>query len=238
MQVVNKFDAVDVFADGADLESIRSLSADVRIRGFTTNPSLMKKSGVKDYLGFARKAIELIGDRPVSFEVLSDEKSGMVDQGLRLSSLAKTVNVKIPITNTQGVFSGSVVRELSSAGVPVNITAVFTREQIEMALEALEDGPPGYISVFAGRIADTGRDPVPVMADAVRLLSDSSTKLIWASPREVLNYYQAAEVGCHIITMTPDLIGKLDLFGKDLDQFSLETVQMFVDDARNAELSI
>lgn len=230
--------AVSVFADGADLNSIRKLAEDPVIRGFTTNPTLMKQAGVTDYLSFARKAIEITGERPISLEVFSDDLDEMIRQGIKLSTLGTSVNVKIPVTNTESVSTHRVIKALVSEGVSVNVTAIFTESQIETALDALTGGPASFVSVFAGRIADSGIDPVPVMARAVEMIRGSSARLIWASPREVLNVVQAAQVGCDVITVTPDLISKLKSIGKPLEQFSLETVQMFARDAAAAGYAI
>lgn len=222
---------IKIFADGADLSSIRELSGNPLVKGFTTNPTLMRQAGVSDYLAFARDTIEIIGDRPISLEVFSDDLDEMIRQGLILSQLGPNVNVKIPVTNTQGRTTTGVVKALVGEGVSVNVTAIFTLQQIDSALSAVRTGPKCFISVFAGRIADTGIDPVPLMIEALKLMQGSDTELIWASPREVLNVVQGAKIGCHIITVTHDLIKKLQLIGKDLTEYSLETVKMFERDA-------
>jgi transaldolase len=226
-------ESVKVFADGASLASIEILAKEKYIKGFTTNPTLMRQAGVDDYLKFASSAIELIGERPLSLEVFSDDLGLMKREALKLASLDQTVNVKIPITNTAGVSCMPVVAELAKEGVCVNITAVFTLEQVDSALEALSDSP-GYVSVFAGRIADAGIDPLPTMISTIERAKGTRTEVIWASPREVLNVVQAAEIGCHIITVTPDLIKKFSSLGKDLNEFSLDTVKMFSKDAQQA----
>jgi transaldolase len=221
-----------VFADGADLDGILALAADPRISGFTTNPTLMWKAGLTDYSDFAQRLLERITRHPISFEVFADGVDEMRRQARLISAWGENVYVKIPITTTSGESMVPLVRELSESGVKVNVTALFTTAQVELVTEAVRQGAPSYLSVFAGRIADAGIDPVPIMARSVDIMVDAPrAELIWASPREVLNVVQADSVGCHIITMTHDLLGKLELLGKDLEQFSLETVQMFHRDA-------
>ena len=221
-----------VFADGADLDGILALAADPRISGFTTNPTLMWKAGLTDYSDFAQRLLERITRHPISFEVFADGVDEMRRQARLISGWGENVYVKIPITTTSGESMVPLVRELSESGVKVNVTALFTTAQVELVTEAVRQGAPSYLSVFAGRIADAGIDPVPIMARSVDMVVDAPrAELIWASPREVLNVVQADSVGCHIITMTHDLLGKLELLGKDLEQFSLETVQMFHRDA-------
>lgn len=227
--------AVKIFADGATLEDMKAWAQHPYIQGFTTNPTLMRKAGIRDYARFAQDAVCAIPDRPISFEVFSDEFCEMEHQAREIASWGRNVYVKIPITNTRGEPADALIRRLSHAGVHVNVTAVLTMAQVEAAVDALEGGTPSNISIFAGRIADTGRDPVPVMADALAVMARAgSIELIWASPREVLNVYQANAVGCHIITATTDILNKLPLSGKNLDEFSLETVQMFRSDAVKA----
>jgi transaldolase len=221
-----------VFADGADLDGILALAADPRISGFTTNPTLMWKAGLTDYSDFAQRLLERITRHPISFEVFADGVDEMRRQARLISGWGENVYVKIPITTTSGESMVPLVRELSESGVKVNVTALFTTAQVELVTEAVRQGAPSYLSVFAGRIADAGIDPVPIMARSVDIMVDAPrAELIWASPREVLNVVQADSVGCHIITMTHDLLAKLELLGKDLEQFSLETVQMFHRDA-------
>jgi transaldolase len=221
-----------IFADGADREGILSYRADPRIRGFTTNPTLMRAAGITDYETFARDVVEIVGSRPVSFEVFSDEPNIMHKQALKISSWGEHVHVKIPITDTAGASTFELQSTLARDGVQLNVTALLTLAQVETAAAALADGPHAYVSVFAGRIADTGRDPVPIMRDAVGILAEHPhLELIWASPREILNVVQAADVGCHVITVTHDLLKKLTWLGRDLDDVSLETVQMFHRDA-------
>jgi len=222
---------IKIFADGADLDGIKEMSENPMISGFTTNPTLMRKAGVSDYKAFALDVLSIVTDRPVSFEIFADDFPTMERQAYEIASWGKNVNVKIPVTNTQGVFSGSLIKKLSRNGVTINVTALMTLNQVLQVCELLESDTPAMVSLFAGRIADTGRDPVPIMSDAVKLLSARpKAELIWASPREVLNVFQAEGVGCHIITATHDILKKLSIVGKDLELFSLETVKMFYDD--------
>jgi transaldolase len=230
---------VKVFADGADIEGLTALAAVPHIAGFTTNPTLMRKAGVEDYRRFAHEALDVIDNRPISFEVFSDDLSEMVAQGREIASWGPNVFVKIPVSTTDGTSTVDVVRELSHDGVQVNVTALMTLRQVETMTGAVQGGADSNISVFAGRIADTGRDPVPVMREALSIMQSApSASLIWASPREVLNIVQADDIGCHIITVTYDLLAKLDGLAKPLDQFSLETVQMFHRDATAAGYAI
>ena len=230
---------VKIFADGADLDGILAVADDARISGFTTNPTLMWKAGLTDYAAFAERLLERITKHPISFEVFADSPEEVRRQARLITSWGDNVYVKIPVTLTTGETMAPVVRELSESGVKVNVTAVFTTAQVELVTAAVKDGAPSYVSVFAGRIADAGIDPQPIMARAVDILVDAPrSELIWASPREILNVVQADQVGCHIITLTHDLFAKLDSLGKDLDQFSLETVQMFRRDALAAGLSL
>lgn len=230
---------VRIFADGADLDSMMEMRANPIIQGFTTNPTLMRKAGVADYRAFARKVLAAIPDRPISFEVLSDDFDTMYRQAIELSSWGPNVYVKIPITDTHGASSSDLLKRLSSEGVRTNVTAITTLDQVARAAIDVSNGPAASISVFAGRIADTGMDPVPVMRRAVEILAPyPHLELLWASPRELLNIFQADEVGCHIITVKTDILRKLDLVGKDLAEFSLETVQMFVRDAKHAGLEL
>lgn len=223
---------VKIFADGADLDGILALADDPRIAGFTTNPTLMWKAGLTDYEDFALRLLERITKHPISFEVFADDAGEMRRQARLIACWGENVYVKIPVTTTSGQSMAPLVRELSEDGVQVNVTALFTTAQVELITAAVKDGAPSYISVFAGRIADAGVDPIPIMAQAVDIMVDAPrAQLIWASPREILNVVQADQVGCHIITVTNELLAKLDSLGKDLDQFSLETVQMFHRDA-------
>jgi transaldolase len=226
---------VKIFADGADLAGMLALYRDPYIKGFTTNPTLMHKAGVRDYRAFAHEVLSAIPDRPVSFEVLSDEFADMERQAREIATWGSNVYVKIPVTNTRQQPAYDVIRRLSHAGVKINVTAILTLEQVSAVVDALKGGAASNVSVFAGRIADTGRDPVPVMRKAVELLGAApAAELMWASPREILNVFQADEIGCHVITITHDILKKLDHVGKDLGQFSLETVKMFHDDAKKA----
>lgn len=228
-----------IFADGADLDGILALAADPRIEGFTTNPTLMRKAGLSDYAQFAGRLLEQVTKHPISFEVFADDPDDMRRQAQIIASWGENVYVKIPVTTTAGRSLAPLVRELSQEGVKVNVTALFTPAQVELITAAVRDGAPSCISVFAGRIADAGVDPVPIMARAVRIMADAPrAELIWASPREILNLVQANEVGCHIITITHDLLKKLDGLGKKLEQFSLETVRMFHGDAAAAGFSL
>jgi transaldolase len=230
---------VKIFADGADFDGILKMYANPLIKGFTTNPTLMRKAGIADYEEFARRVLAAVPDRPISFEVFADEPEDMVRQARVIASWGDNVNVKIPVMNTKREFTGRVIETLSKEGVAVNVTAVFTLEQVGRVTERLAPSTGAIVSVFAGRIADTGCDPVPHMAEAVKILGDRPhAELIWASPRELLNIFQADAVGCHIITVTNDVLAKLGLVGKDLDAYSLETVDMFYRDASAAGYSI
>jgi transaldolase len=230
---------IKIFADGADFDGIVKMYGNPVIKGFTTNPTLMRKAGIADYEAFARKVLKAIPDRPVSFEVFADEFDEMEEQGRAIASWGRNVNVKVPVMNTRGEFAGRVIRRLSSAGVALNVTAVFTLEQVRNIIDCLDNNTPAIVSIFAGRIADTGIDPVPLMAEAVELLkAKPKAELIWASPRELLNVFQANDIGCHIITVTNDILAKLSLVGKNQDDYSLETVQMFYRDASAAGYSI
>lgn len=228
-----------IFADGADLDGILALADDPNIAGFTTNPTLMWKAGLTDYADFAQRLLERITVHPISFEVFADDAEEMRRQARLIASWGNNVYVKIPITTTSGESMAPLVRELSEDGVQINVTAMFTTAQVELITAAVKDGAPSYQSVFAGRIADAGVDPMPIMARSVEIMREApQSELIWASPREVLNVVQANQVGCHIITVTHDLLKKLASLGKNLDQFSLETVQMFRRDAIAAGFSL
>ena len=231
--------SVKLYADGADKAGMLEMYAKPYIKGFTTNPTLMRKAGVTDYRVFGKEILQAIPDRPISFEVFSDEFDEMERQALSLRSWGDNVYVKIPITNTRGEPSYDLINRLARAGVKLNVTAMMTLEQVRDASAALADGPPAYVSVFAGRIADTGRDPVPIMAAAVELLHPyPNLELIWASPRELLNIIQADAIDCHIITVVNSVLKKLELLGKDLTQFSLDTVRMFYEDAQKADYTL
>jgi transaldolase len=215
------------------------LSRNPLIRGFTTNPTLMRKAGVVDYKKFAHEVLQAITDRPISFEVFSDDFSEMERQALEIAGWAENVYVKIPVTNTRGESSTELVRKLSDAGVKVNVTAILTLEQVGEVTRSFASACAGCVSVFAGRIADSGRDPLPIMSEALRVMrAKPKIELIWASPRELLNIVQAASIGCHIITVTTDILKKLPLFGKDLVEYSLDTVRMFHDDAQKLGYSV
>ncbi len=226
---------VKIFADGADKAGMLEMYRKPFIQGFTTNPTLLRKAGVKDYAAFAREILREIPDRPISFEVFSDEFEEMEVQARKISNWGPNVYVKIPVTNTRAESSVPLIRKLSQDGVKVNVTALMTLDQVRDVSQALEGGPQAYVSVFAGRVADTGRDPIPLMAAAVTILRPyPKLELIWASPRELLNIFQADQVGCQVITATNDILKKLELVGKDLHAFSLDTVKMFREDAVKA----
>jgi transaldolase len=226
---------VKIFADGADRAGILELYRNPLIKGFTTNPTLMRTAGITDYEAFSRDLLKAITDRPISLEVFSDDFAEMETQARRIASWGDNVYVKIPVTNTQGESALPLVRALAKAGVKQNVTALMTLGQVRDVTAALGSGPSACISVFAGRVADTGRDPIPMMAAAVELLRPyPQLELIWASPRELLNIFHANQVGCHIITVTHDVLKKLSLVGKDLDEYSLDTVKMFRNDAVKA----
>jgi transaldolase len=230
---------VAIFADGAEKAGMLEMYAKPYIRGFTTNPTLMRKAGVTDYESFARDILQAIPDRPISFEVFADEFSEMERQARKIATWGKNVAVKIPITNTRRESSIPLVERLAHDGIPLNVTAIFTLDQVQSVVDAVRGGAPAYVSVFAGRIADTGSDPLPLMVEAVRRLAAApSARLIWASPRELLNIFQADAIGCHIITVTNDILRKLSLIGKDLADYSLETVQMFYQDGRAAGFAL
>lgn len=230
---------VKLFGDGADIESIKRLKANPLVAGFTTNPTLMRKAGVTDYREFAREVLVEITDKPVSFEVLSDDFREMEAQAREIASWAHNVYVKIPITNTRQESSVPLIERLTAFGVKMNITAICTLEQMKAVLPAMRHAESGFVSIFAGRIADAGVDPEPIMIQAVELLREyPKLELLWASPRELFNVIQADRIGCHVITLTDDVWKKLPLLGKNLDQFSLETVQMFYNDAVAAKYEL
>lgn len=230
---------VKIFADGAEKSGMLEMYRNPLISGFTTNPTLMKKAGITDYVTFAKDILTHIQDKPISFEVFSDEFNEMERQAKEIASWGSNVYVKIPITNTRRESSVALIQRLSEAGVKVNVTAMMTVAQVQAVLPALKKSRGACVSVFAGRIADSGRDPLPIMKKVVALLKKHrNVELIWASPREILNIVQADAIGCHIITVTNDLLKKLSSIGKDLDDFSLETVKMFYDDARAAGFSL
>jgi transaldolase len=231
--------SIKIFADGADLAGIAEMAMEPWIAGFTTNPTLMRQAGVEDYRTFARDVLAMVQDRPVSFEVFADDFPTMEAQALEIASWGPNVNVKIPVTNTKGEPAAPLVERLSKRGVVCNVTAMFTLEQVRTILAALDPGTPAILSVFAGRIADSGIDPVPVMQEALEMMAKKpKAELLWASPREVLNLVQADQIGCHIITVTNGILKKLSQLGKDHDLYSLETVKMFHDDAARAGYDI
>ena len=227
---------IKLFADGADKAGMMEMYANPIIKGFTTNPTLMRKAGIKNYETFALDIVKAIPDRPISLEVFSDEFEEMDRQARKITTWGDNIYVKIPVTNTKAEKSLSLIQRLGDVGVKLNLTALMNLEQVAEVAEVLGGGPPAYISVFAGRVADTGRDPVPIMAEAVQLIRKfSNIELIWASPRELLNLFQAESIGCHIITATNDILRKLPLVGKDLKEYSLDTVKMFYNDALTAK---
>lgn len=224
---------VKIFADGADKKGILEMNEKSFIKGFTTNPTLMKRAGIKDYKNFCLDILKYIGDKSISFEVFSDDFDEMEKQALEIASWGENIYVKIPITNSKGHSSNDLARKLTNSGVKLNVTAIFTSEQIKSVLPSLENSKGAYVSVFAGRIADSGIDPLPVMQEVMSIIKPyPQIELIWASPRELYNVIQANDIGCHIITATNAIINKLPTIGKDLNQFSIETVKMFYDDAK------
>lgn len=230
---------LDLFADGANLDYLRLLANKSYIKGFTTNPSLMYKAGIRNYEQFALSALEIVENRPISFEVFSDDFAEMIIQATKISRWGNNINVKIPITNSKGESSKLVIKQLSNEGIPLNITAIFTPNQVEQILNFLSKDSNIFISVFAGRIADTGRDPIPIIKEILNLINSApNIKVIWASPRELLNIFQAESIGCHIITATKDILDKMDLIGKNLEQFSIETVKMFYEDSIASQFKI
>jgi transaldolase len=230
---------IKIFADGADIKGMKALAVNPLVKGFTTNPSLMRKAGITDYVAFAHEVLAAIPNHPVSFEVFADEFPEMEAQALEIAAWGKNVYVKIPVTNSKSASAMPLVQRLSKRGVQLNVTAVFTLAQVEAITAALDAGTPAVISVFAGRIADTGVDPMPLMAEAKKITrAKPKAELLWASPRELLNIFHADSVGCDIITVSHDVLAKLDLVGKDLDEYSLETVKMFCKDASAAGYSI
>ena len=226
---------VKIFADGADRAAIVSLAQNPLIKGFTTNPTLMNKAGIRDYEAFARGLLDVIPGYPISFEVFADDNDEMLRQARKIATWGENVYVKIPVTNTKRETTAPVIRALTRAGTRVNVTALMTVAQVREVCAALEGGAPASVSIFAGRIADTGRDPLPIVSDALAVIAaHPGVELVWASPREVLNIFHADSIGAHIITVTHDLLAKVELVGKDLDDFSLDTVKMFANDAAKA----
>jgi transaldolase len=229
---------IKLFADGADLNGMLEMNANPYIKGLTTNPTLMRKAGITDYKKFAREVLSQISDKPISFEVFSDDLEEMKKQALEIASWGENVFVKIPITNTLGLSTSSVIEYLVQQSVKVNVTALMTLEQVQVVARALNPKTPSFVSVFAGRIADTGRNPEPIMIEALNIIGTvSNAELIWASPRELLNVFQADAIGCHIITATNDILKKLELVGYNLSEYSLDTVKMFFNDAKASKFS-
>jgi transaldolase len=223
---------VQIFADGADKTGMLEMYNKSFIKGLTTNPTLMKKVGIKDYEAFAKDILLEVKDKSISFEVFSDELDEMEKQALKIATWGENVYVKIPVTNTKGIPTYTLIKKLSDKGVKVNVTAIMTLEQVRDVVLSLNQNVPSYVSVFAGRIADTGIDPVPLMSAAVQITRmNSKAEVIWASPRELLNIFQADEIGCQIITVTNDILKKLELVDYDLNSYSLDTVKMFYNDA-------
>ena len=230
---------IKLFADGANIDEIVKMNANILIKGLTTNPTLMKKSGVHNYKEFCLEVLQIVKEKPISFEVFSDEIDEMENQAHKISSWAENVYVKIPITNTKGQSTASLVEKLSREGIKLNITAVMTEEQILEISRKLDGETSSYVSIFAGRIADTGRDPISLVKKSLEILSECrNTEIIWASPRELLNIFQADAIGCHIITATSDILNKLNLVGYDLTEYSLDTVKMFYRDALECSYKI
>lgn len=230
---------IKIFADGADKTGMMEMYEKDFIKGLTTNPTLMNKAGIKDYAGFAKDILSIIKDKPISFEVFSDDMLEMERQALEIASWGDNVYVKIPVTNTRGEACYGLVKRLSDKNVKLNVTAIMTLEQVKNVCDSLNPNVPSYVSVFAGRIADTGVDPLPIMIDSIKILKNNpKAELIWASPRELLNIFQADEIGCHVITVTNDILKKLSLVGYDLGQYSLDTVKMFYNDAQSAGFKI
>lgn len=231
--------SIELFADGADLSGMIKIANEPYIKGLTTNPTLMRKSGLTNYVSFAREVLSNIRNKPISFEVFSDDLNEMILQGKEIASWGDNVFVKIPITNTKGESTANVISHLTSRGIKVNITAVMTLPQVKSVMGVLNPNVESNISIFAGRIADTGVDPIPVMVDCLNeIRSNPQIKLIWASPRELLNIFQADSIGCHIITATSDILNKINLIGYSLNDYSLDTVKMFHKDAINAGYEI
>lgn len=231
--------SVKIYADGAELNGIVEMAKNPLIKGFTTNPTLMRKAGISDYKKFALEVLNAVPDRPISFEVFSDDFDEMYEQAMEIASWGRNVNIKVPVTNTKKEFAGDLISRLSAKAVFVNVTALMTLQQVKDVMSCLKGNAPAYISVFAGRIADTGRDPMPVMKEAAAISRQRpDTEIIWASPRELYNIFQANEAGVQIITVANDILNKLSLVDKDLDEYSLETVKMFRNDAVKAGFTI
>jgi transaldolase len=236
---MNKFNNTKIFADGADFNEMIKLSKTSFVKGLTTNPSLMRKNGISDYESFAKKILKKIKKKPLSFEVFSDNIDEMKEQALKINSWGKNIYVKIPITNTKKKSTAKLIKYLTSKNIKVNVTAVMTLKQVKEVLKNLNPKIPSYISIFAGRIADTGRDPVPTMQAALKLMKkNKNCELIWASTREIYNIYQSSQIKCHIITVTADLIRKFPLLNYNLERYSLDTVKGFRSDAVKSKFKI
>ena len=236
--IINKLN-VDIFADGASLKQIETQNKIDWIKGFTTNPTLMKKNGIKDYKKFAYEVLNVVNQKPLSLEVFSDDLNEMLDQAYEIASWHENINVKIPITNTKGQLTINLIEKLNKSKIKCNVTAIFTINQVEAVLEKINDDTYTILSIFAGRIADTGIDPAQIIKKSVNLVHNkNNTKILWASPRELLNIFQANELGCDIITVADDILNKIPNIGKNLDKFSLETVKMFFNDAVSSDFSI
>ncbi len=230
---------IKIFSDGADKKEMLDMNSKTLIKGFTTNPSLMKKTGIKNYEAFAKDILSIIKEKPISFEVFSDDFDEMERQAMKIASWANNVYVKIPITNTKKQNSAKLIKRLSEKKVKLNITAIMTLDQVKTVVKILDKKIPNIISVFAGRIADTGRDPIPIMKDCLNEMKNNpSSELLWASSREFLNIFQADTIGCHIITVTNDIINKVELINFDLEEYSLNTVKKFYKDASEADFKI
>jgi|TARA_B100002003_G_scaffold181226_1_gene169287 transaldolase len=230
---------IKIFSDGAEKKEMLDMNGKAFIKGFTTNPSLMRKTGIKNYETFAKDILSTIKEKPISFEVFSDDFDEMERQAMKIASWADNVYVKIPITNTKKQNSAKLIKSLSEKKVKLNITAIMTLDQVKIAVKMLDKKIPSIISVFAGRIADTGRDPIPIMKDCLNEMKNNpSSELLWASSREFLNIFQADTIGCHIITVTNDIINKVELINFDLEEYSLNTVKKFYKDASEADFKI
>ena len=230
---------IKMFADGADIAEISTLKMNPKVSGFTTNPTLMAKAGIKDYRTFAIQVAKLVNPLPISFEVISDDLDEMYIQANIIKSWGNNIYVKIPVTNTKGVSTANLISELSNQKISLNVTAIMNTKQVEIVCSNLSPDAPSIVSVFAGRIADTGKDPLPVMKESLSITSHlAKCELLWASPREILNLIQAESIGCHIITMTTELWNKFENLGRDLDELSLATIKMFYNDAINSNLTI
>jgi transaldolase len=226
---------IKLFADGADIKVMEEMANKSYISGLTTNPTLMRKAGITNYEKFAKQVLEIVRTKPISFEIFSDDLEVMKYQGEKIAAFGENVFVKVPITNTKGISTSTVISYLSTRGIKLNVTAVMTVNQVEKIAQVIDPKTPSFVSVFAGRIADTGRDPIPLIQQSLKTLENlPSCELIWASPRELLNIFQANDAKCHIITATNELLNKLELIGKDLSLYSLETVKMFYNDAASS----